>query len=271
MAAAGGLIAGMAATPAAASPATGTIITINATSPHFPGLRAKDHGKVDGHAIVIYRGAKKANRAIVSGTVTTAATNDTATLFAEPFGTTKFTAVGSPATLTPNSGVASYSFTVTPSVATQYKVQLAGTDTEASGPATVYVSAGDRYAGVRKHCSRTKCTFSYRQYVYVPTSKAYKTESGKHVYEYLAVGYPKLPKDYTLSKTAKVTKAAKVNSLEYVQSFTFYIPLRPRYTGVTYWEPVSCVRDTESKDGLGLPGHHGCGAERVSRSVIYLG
>ncbi len=269
MAAAGGLIAGLATTPAAASTATGSIITINATSPHYPGLRAKDHGKVYGYAIVIYKGAKTEKRATISGTVTTTATNDTATLLAEPFGTKTFTAVGSPVTLTPVSGVASYSFNVTPSVATQYKVQLAGTDTEASAPANVYVSAGGRFAGVRKRCSSTKCTFSFRLYTYVPTSKAYKTESGKHWYEYLAVGYPRVPKDYTLSKTAKVTRAKKVNRLEYVQTFTYYIPLRG--TAITNWIPNACVKDTESKDGLGLPGRHGCGAKHVSRSVLYLG
>jgi hypothetical protein len=32
-----------------------------------------------------------------------------------------------------------------------------------------------------------------------------------------------------------------------------------------------CVRDTLSTDGLGLPGHHGCGDSSVPVSTRYLG
>ena len=264
----GGLVAGLAATPATASTATGSIITVNATSPNYPGLRAKDHGKVDGYALVVYKAKNGVNTATVSGDVTTTATNDTATLLAKPFGAKTFAAVGTPVSLTPVSGVAPYSFNVKPTVATSYQVQLAGTDTVASSVVSVYVSAGGRTSKAHQHCSHTKCTFSFRIYTYVPTSKAYKTESPKHWYEYLAVGYPRLPKDYTLSKTATASKATKVNAGEYQQTLTFYIPLR---NGSAFWIPSACVKDTESKDGLGLPGHHGCGAKRFSRNTLYLG
>ena len=37
------------------------------------------------------------------------------------------------------------------------------------------------------------------------------------------------------------------------------------------WEWTSCSKDTEAADGIGLPGHHGCGAERVLSSAPYLG
>ena len=90
VAVAGGLAAGLIAVPAAeASPGANSIITINATSPNYPGLKAKDHGKVDGFALVIYH-AGTAATAVISGTVTTTATNDTATLMAEPFGKKKY-------------------------------------------------------------------------------------------------------------------------------------------------------------------------------------
>jgi hypothetical protein len=270
VAVAGGLVAGVPAIPAAtASTAATSIITINATSPHFPGLRAKDHGKVDGYAIVIYKATGGPNTATVSGKVTTTATDDTATLLAEPFGAKSFSAVGSPVALTPTDGVAGYSFNVTPSLATQYKVQLAGTDTAASGVATVYVTEGGGTSPANTVCSHTRCTFSYRQYTVLPAS-AYKTEVGKHWYLYLAVGSKRrLPKDFTLSTTAKASRARKVKSGEYVQTFTYYVALR--YGASTSWQAVACVKDTESKDGLGLPGHHGCGAKHISRSGIYLG
>jgi hypothetical protein len=273
VAVAGGLVAGVPAIQAAtASTAAGSIITINATSPHYPGLRAKDHGLVDGYAIVIYRlTTKSANTGVVSGKVTTTATNDTATLLAEPFGAKTFSAVGTPVSLTPTNGVASYSFKVTPSVATQYEVQVASADTPTatSRVVTIYASVGGSTSPPSQSCSHTRCKYSIRLYTYVPTSQAYTTESGKHWYLYQAVWYGKrLPKDYTLSTTARASKVKKVNGREFAQTFTYYIPLR---NGGASWAVQACVKDTESKDGLGLPGHHGCGAKHVSVSAIYLG
>ena len=37
------------------------------------------------------------------------------------------------------------------------------------------------------------------------------------------------------------------------------------------WAWTACVKDTVSRDGLGLPGSHGCGARRVLRTASYLG
>jgi len=32
-----------------------------------------------------------------------------------------------------------------------------------------------------------------------------------------------------------------------------------------------CTKDTESKDGIGLPGHHHCGTRSFSTKTVYLG
>ncbi len=42
-------------------------------------------------------------------------------------------------------------------------------------------------------------------------------------------------------------------------------------TGGYQWKLNYCTRDSESLDGLGLPGHHGCGDATVSASAPYLG
>lgn len=269
MAVAGGLVAGVPAIPAAtASTAASSIITINATSPNYPRLPAKDHGKFDGFAIVIYKDtANSANTGVVSGTVTTTATTDSATLLAKPFGARKFTQVGTPVTLTPVSGVASYSFNVTPSLATQYKVAVSGADTATSGPASVYVTEGGRIAHVRAHKSGSTIKFSFRLYVVLPKS-ALRHEIGKHWYEYLAVGYPRFPKFAPLDKRATASKATKVNSGEFFRTFSYSFRLRHSNPNP---DPIECVKDTESTDGMGLPGHHGCGAKRVPTNVLYLG
>jgi hypothetical protein len=270
VAVAGGLVAGMPAIQAAtASTRASSIITINATSPGYPGLRAKDHGKVDGFAIVVYRDTTNgADTGDVSGKVTTSATNDTATLLAKSFGAKAYKAIGTQA-LTPVSGKARYSFAVVPTVATQYKVQVSGTDTAVSRVATVYVTAGSQTSTPSQQCTHTRCKYSFRFYTFVPTAQAYKTESGKHWYLYQAVWYgAHVPTQYTLSTTATASKVKKVNGREFVHTFTYYIPLR---NGGASWSVLACVKDTERTDGLGLPGHHGCGDKHVSTKTIYLG
>jgi hypothetical protein len=37
------------------------------------------------------------------------------------------------------------------------------------------------------------------------------------------------------------------------------------------WGWNTCVRDIEAQNGLGLPGHHGCGDTQISESTPYLG
>jgi hypothetical protein len=268
---AGGLVAGLIAIPAAQASPAASIITINATSPNYPHLPAKDHGKVDGHAVVVFKLAP-ANTATISGTVMTTAANDTATLMAEPFGKTTYTAAGSVPLTT--IGANPYSFSVTPSLATHYKVKVTGTDSATSSSVTVYVTpkTAAPQKWVRNKCTTRRCTFSFRLYVTLPKS-AFKTESRKHFYLYLAVGElrgrkPVLPKDYTLSKTAKASRAIRVNSGEYRLTLTFFVPIR---NARTIWVVNACTKDTETKDGMGLTGHHGCGNKHVARNALYLG
>jgi hypothetical protein len=269
---AGGLVAGLVAIPAAQASSAASIISIKATSPSFPGLKAKDHGLVDGHALVIYKIAT-VNTAIVSGTVTTSATNDTAQLMAESFGKKTYSDVGSPQPLiTVNSTTARFSFSVTPSLATHYEVQLAGTDTELSSAVTVYVTLAQSASTPAVSCTSARCVETVKVTVRVPAS-AYKTESRKHVYMYLAIGHLRgkkaiLPKDYTLSTASRASKARRKNSGEFVETLKFIIP---HPTARTVWEPNACTKDAVTKDGLGLPGHHGCGNKHIARSAIYIG
>jgi len=266
IAVAGGLLVSGAIPAADASPAA-SIITISATSPNYPGLTAKDHDLVDGHAVVVYKLAN-ANTATISGTVTTTATNDTAQLMAEPFGKKTYAPVGSPISLT-TLGANPYSFSVTPTLATHYEVQVTGTDNATSSSVTVYVTPYEAapQKWVKNKCTTKRCVFSFRIYVSVPAS-AYKTESRKHIYLYIAIGDPRLPKDYTLTKAGKVAGPTRVNSREFRDTLTYYVPVK---NAKTDWVPNACAKDTESKDGLGLPGHHGCGSKHVARTTIYLG
>jgi hypothetical protein len=266
VAVAGGLIAaGVAPAAQAASSATPTI-SITATSPHYPGAV---HGKVDGFAVAIYKTSfKHFNTALISGTVTGALANDTATLLAEPFGAKTFTPAAPPVTLT---GAASepVSFNVVPSLATRYKVQvMTGTTVTATSAAqTVYVTEGLNATHFRQKCTRTVCTFTYRLFELMPRS-AYNTEVKKHLYLYERVGRPTLPRFFSLTTSAKASMARKINAGEFERNLTFFIKLG---RGTTRWNTSQCTKDTESRDGIGLPGHHGCGAKRFSAKAIYLG
>ena len=251
--------------PAAAAPAA-SHITIQARSPHYPGAR---HGLVDGHALVIYRSGTPSQRhATISGAVATSARNETATLLSKPFGSSSYSAARTPLRLTPSHGSAGYTFTVAPTVATRYRVRVSGSGTSAtSQPVTVYVTAGGRDVA-HTGCGKRACTYRMRVYTYVPAS-AYRTESRKHAFLYLAVGRPgHLPADYTLSAGATETSARRVGAGEYERTMTWHIRLR---YSITIWRTIACTKDTEQRDGMGLPGHHGCGNRHVSRSASYLG
>jgi hypothetical protein len=258
VAVAGGLLAASGALPAEAASPAAYSVTISAKV-KFP--------KVTGDTLVIYR-VRQYDTAAIHGQVTGATTGDVATLLSEPFGARHFKATGTPITLT---GAAQhYSFTVQPSVATKYEVQVktASKVDVTSGVQTVYVTIAGIPKGTTQKCSRTRCTFSYHVYTTVPVS-AYRAEAAKHVYLYLAVGYPRLPNAYTLSTSARASKASKVRTGEFVQTFTFFIPLH----GATRWTTNFCSKDTESRDGIGLPGHHGCGDKKVTfkEASLYLG
>ena len=269
---AGGLLATAAVPAQAASPAAPSV-TISATSPHYPGAVK---GLVDHYALVIYKDASGSmNTATISGDVTGAASGDAATLLAEPFGKKTFTSTGQSTTLSPSGSTpVAYSFTVTPTLATKYEVQVTGsTPDTTSGTATVYVTEWPGGTKWTTKCSNGDCTFSFQYYEELPVS-AYRTETAKHFYFYFDLD-PKLsaksfPKYLYLDKAASVSKAHKFNKDEFwvLVKWSVRTSLKnPARFGLA----ELCTKDTLTKDGLGLPGHHGCGAKRVSTSAPYVG
>lgn len=73
--------------------------------------------------------------------------------------------------------------------------------------------------------------------------------------------------DQALDKRATVSRSRRIAADEY-----------ERTAGVSFWIGSDSVRsflvgakDSEARDGIGLPGQHGCGAKRARSNVLYLG
>jgi hypothetical protein len=257
-----GVVAGS-GLPAVAATA-GPAITLAAKSSFAP---------VTGDVYVVFDTATY-DKATISGSITGAASGDVAKLFAQPFPYNRAAAAVGSVTLT--GATQSYAFSVKPTVATRYQVELFASATSAtalavSGSHKVYVIGGGKATGV-KACARPTCRETIHLQFVVPAS-ALKREMGKHLYFYFGLSLaakkaPKLPKWVTLDTHATVAKAKKLGAKRF--GLTIGFSFRVGNDGY-YWTWASCLKDTESADGIGLPGHHSCGAKRVRSTVAYLG
>jgi hypothetical protein len=209
------------------------------------------------------------------GTITDATIGEVAALYAQPFPFTKPAVRVSSITL--RAAKTAYSFTVTPTLATHYAIWLfAGSTATAtvarSATQGLYVTT-DQSTNAPQKCSRPVCHEVFRIDTYVPDS-ALSLEMGKHLDAYFGInlgssGIPAKPKWLYLDAAhAKVTKSRRISAGEYENTLTFSFTVGDHsYSFI----PNFCTRDTESKDGLGLPGYHDCGASRIPSDQYYLG
>jgi len=219
---------------------------------------------------------KAKTKARVSGTVSGAHSGEVAELFAQQFRAHEHK-IGS-VTLTVHSGTASYGFTVTPRLATRYRVKVFGAG--GTGPAlatsakvTIFVTLGGYFRpATAPPCGRPVCHQRFTSTYFVPVSVA-RRENAKRIYKYFALNLrpvtePPPPKWLYLTKIVAISKPRRVSAGEYRQTVTF--SFRIGNDGYNFsW--AYCTRDTEPQDGFGLPGHHGCGDKRVLRTSRYLG
>lgn len=242
-------------------------VTIGTTSDFVP---------VDGNTLVRYGAPFPQQAAHVSGTVTgipAGLATLTITLLAKPFGAAAFTSAAEPATLKPAGGSAPYTFPVRPSLATTYEVAIsptAVTGALTSAATTVYVIPDITVTGLK--CTRPACSGQL-----VITSKippdAFTSESAKKLDVYrrlrvLADRTPAEPATLALSGTASsVVRDKAASSVQYTVRYGFKIGATDGYQ----WKINYCTLDTESTDGVGLPGGHSCGDETISTDLPYLG
>jgi hypothetical protein len=268
--AASGLVAATVATadPAVAQTASRASVAVSISVSSKNPVITKD-------VLVVFKGAKGTSAATVSGSVSGATAGEVAALYAQPFPFTSKPArlPGDTVSLT-GGGSQSYKFTTHPSLATRYTVRVLASSTSTSATAQsrvriVYVVTNQSLAGA-KLCGRPVCHEHLRITTRLPAS-AYKTEAGKKWYFYFglklsATGKP-APK-FLFLKHAKISKARKISSTAFERTISF--SFRIGNDGY-HWLPAFCSKDTESKDGINLPGHHSCGVKKIRSTTVYLG
>ena len=253
-----GVVPAQAATPA---------ITVAATSSIPP---------VTGDVFVVYLGGKYGS-ARIHGTVTGATTGEVATLYAQRF---PYTTAAKPVrsiTLTSTGPTTGYSFTVAPSLATRYQVKVfarkgATTALATSSRQNLYVVADGYYTG-GKTCGGPACRETFHVYTILPSSTL-GVEMSKPLHPYFGINLsttstPPPPRWlYLNAGSPSVSSARRISASEFETTVTFSFTVgNDGY--YFYW--ASCAKDTVSRDGLGLPGSHGCGAHRILRTASYLG
>jgi hypothetical protein len=231
---------------------------------------------VTGDVYVVYQGGKDSS-AQVSGEITGAVSGEVARLFAQQFPYTSAPAPAGSLTLHPAGRTATYAFHVTPILATRYTVEVFRSSTSTtplatSATSTIYVV----YTGTTtysQNCIRPVCHLTATYVVSVPP-QALNTEMSRHWYVYFGINLapsvePGLPTQLQLGAADPVVgppQRISANGFERSVSFTYRIG-NDAYRTADEW----CTKDTEAQDGIGLPGPHSCGSERIPYPIAYIG
>jgi hypothetical protein len=159
----------------------------------------------------------------------------------------------------------SYSFTTKPTLATRYRVALVSDPLSQSSTVTVYVAAKWINLPTRT-CSGFSCHKQFGNRVVFPAAVA-KQESTKRVYFYFGVRYGSQTTPPTRVRLDGTGRLHKLRGHTYRTGFSVTFSTVQAY----YYEWVICTRDSEARDGLGLPGHHSCGGRSIPYSAIKKG
>jgi hypothetical protein len=225
---------------------------------------------VTGDVWVLFRDAPKGNRAHIHGKISGASSGEVARLFAQTFPFRHPPVRAGAVTLT--HAISAYSFTVVPSLATRYRVEVFanGTSTTplaSSAVSTVFVS--NLMVPSFGSCSRPVCRQKVRVVEFVPPSTL-RTEIAKRWFFYfgLTLSPTPPPKFLTLDTHATISRSVRISAGSFAVTISWSYRVGSGHPNAIV---NFCNKDTERTDGLGLPGHHSCGAGRISATIPYLG
>ena len=253
------------------------VVPAQAATPTITVVATSSIPPVTGDVFVFFEGGKDGS-ARIHGVITGASAGEVATLYAQRFPYTTAAKPVSSTALSATGLTTAYSFTVTTTLATRYQVKVfasksATTPSATSSMQSVYVMANG-YATGGKTCGRPVCHETFHIYTIVPSS-ALGVEMSKTNYPYFGInlttgaGIPSPPRWlYLNAGHASVSGARRISATEFETTLTFSFAIG---NDGYHWAWTGCTKDTVSRDGLGLPGSHGCGASRVLRTASYLG
>jgi hypothetical protein len=236
---------------------------------------------VSGHVWVVYA-YKNYDTVTAKGAVSFATGGEVMKLYEQGFPYRKPAAAvpGQAKTLPTSSKPEYYAFTAKPGVATRYFVEVfasssATTPLAKSAVETAFVHPSWTFFGWRDcntRGNRPICHQTLKIYTKLPAS-AYKIESAKKWYFYFAVTLnpsriPAPPKTLLLDNSARIGRAHRISANVFERTITFSFRVNNDGYNLIF---DFCSKDTESRDGINLPGHHSCGATRTSASIRYLG
>lgn len=215
----------------------------------------------------------------ISGEIKGAATGEVARLYAQQFPYTSPPAPVKSVALDPARGTASYSFNMTPAIATRYQVKLlqsatAATPLATSAIKTVYVVGLHIFsAHFDDSCTQQVCSQTVAVTVYAAPS-ALATEMSKQIYLYQGSGIvPQsgiggTPTSLALDPNATATKPQRIadNAYEITVSFT---DENYSVNNIVY-SLAFCTKSNEAQDGMGLPGPSPCGSASIPASALYV-
>jgi serine/threonine-protein kinase len=223
---------------------------------------------LNGDVYVVYLGGQQSS-AQIYGEVKQPVSGEVARLYAQQFPYRDSPAPAGSVTLHPAGTTASYAFQVTPTLATRYRVELfqsgtAATPLATSGVATVYVMLY-RTSEKLRTCGRPVCNESLQVTYLVPPS-ALQAELSKRVYLYFGINLspstvPSPPQYLSLGAgDAHATTTRQISADEFGYTVTFSFQVGADAFELNWRQ---CTMATEAADGIGLPGHHACGDERI--------
>ncbi len=256
--------------PASRSAILETLATI-------PATLTSNVTPIHGYVLVYYDDPTR-SAGQVQGQINGAAAGQVVRLYAQQFPFTSAPAPVQSLTLSPADGSASYLFRVTPSVATRYQVKLfAGASATAplaeSAVSTMYVNTQGHVAG--DNCTGAPVCHATMVFTYYIPPAELPAETALRWYFYFggtlsSILTPSPPTSVELGGGNSVISDVRISG-----SNTMSITVKVSYqvgNDAASFDWFLCTPDSEPLDGLGIPGHYGCGvAKTVSTSTPYLG
>jgi hypothetical protein len=214
----------------------------------------------------------------IGGMITDTAAGEVLQLYAQQFPYRSAPTPVQSVNLHPVGGTATYSFTVSPTLATRYQVRLlrsgtATTPLAISAVRTIYVDDFNQYytsmtkpiSDYGNYCiNMVPCTVTFPIVVHVPPA-ALQTEMAQQKYVYLNHDGEKAaisatnPLPVQLDADAIISKPQRVADNAY-QVTVSYID-NPAVDGQFM---AFCTKQIEEQDGIGIPGSSACGSGSIS-------